>query len=394
MGKASDVSMIKRVFLLFLLINLSFNTYSQELHLYGYLAKEDIKSVENTCTELFRILNGKRINIFFNDQPILTLRKKDRGYEYLIKAAITRLNILSNLECNEIEEKIINVSAKYKHKKEVFTYAKSDCGDIAKYNLNEVISNIEKGRYSRSNVVIALFFNRPKPRLNVITPSSNSILAYKFISGTLEDTYPSKIHIILNQSEKYVIDGQQNWSVSLSTETRVNQVQIFSVNNMNDSSEIVVIGNLKSKELDERSIRMIHPGGDTNGKYSDVVKKCNTSTFNGFFNFRIALEKGLPLDSVSLIIEDSKQGKITKLKRLYNLDPSLIRKVEGEYFDEYCLFLVFSEFGFSSPCEIDNKFLYYLNFRSPSGRIINTKKKVIFFESFRENYDESPCNCY
>jgi hypothetical protein len=141
---------------------------------------------------------------------------------------------------------------------------------------------------------------------------------------------------------------------------------------------------------------MLHPGGQIkpNGVTSDVVNKCNTQTMNGFYNFQFLVDKDLKLDSVVLNFEDLTMGRVLKRRNFYNVDETLKSILSQDNgFVKVCVYLLYSEMNFKNPCDIEDSYLYYLSYRLPNGNRVETPKKQIFFESFRENYDEFPCRC-
>jgi hypothetical protein len=224
----------------------------------------------------------------------------------------------------------------------------------------------------------------------------NSTLTDRKISGTCNSLVGGKIIVLEDGKTTSQIPISEQWETNLKSSSNIKSLKIFAVNEKGDSSNLFSFSNITLKMFDATSLSMFHPGGisNTKGIPSDVVLKCNTMSLNGFYNFQFLVDRQMNLDSVVLMFEDIGGGRVMKKKFLYNVDQSLVSVNSlDENFNKVCLYLVYSEFGFKTPCDIDDSFVYYLSYRLPDGQKIETSKKRIYFESFRENYDETPCLC-
>ena len=244
---------------------------------------------------------------------------------------------------------------------------------------------------------LMMFFTKVKPLIWVDSKiGSNMVLVDKSISGRCKNVGPGNVFVVEDGKVTSKTPIAAEWQSSLKLEEAAKSVKIFAVNSKGDTSDVISYSNVSFKELSTNSIVMIHPGGPIrpNGQVSDVVIKCNTMTTNGFYNFQFLVDQDMILDSLVLNFEDLSGGRIIKKKNMYNVDESLFTVTQrDDGFKKTCVYLLYSEMNFKNPCDIGDSFLYYLSYRLPNGIRVETPKKQVFFESFRENYDESPCNC-
>lgn len=387
----------KNIILLVIISCLSSPAFSQKLILNGKLSEADFKLVEKTISEIFARTSLISLQLNYGNS---TMTKVDRNIG--IDAATigsyysTYSAFAEEVTC-ESAQRLISIQQNSGSYKSYVGHVVYPCGNQKSSDYDNFILASVTQLNSRMRPDLSMFFNSSKPILDINSKlSSNTTLTDRKISGTCESVVGGTVFIIEDGKVTNRIPISTNWEGRLQSSDFVKSLKILAVNEKGDSSAITTIRNLTLKSFDSNSFRMLHPGGaiKPNGIASDVVLKCNTMSLNGFYNFQFLIDRQMDLDSVVLFFEDLTGGRVIKKKFLYNMDQSLISiSSNDDVYNKVCMYLVYSEFGFKTPCDIDDSYLYFISYKKSDGQRIDTPKKQVFFESFRENYDESPCNC-
>jgi hypothetical protein len=368
---------------------------SQDFYIQGDISAQNVIALNKFCVDYFYKTNAKSINIYYEGQLLFKMRRKSQDLEQQFQRARNQGNRQKYLSCIDIISLQSQVSAKYSHKRKVNLITnRAFCEDIGAIQINDFFKTGVPNKLKAKKDVLLFNFNRERPSFEFIHPREDNITDNATFVGKCNVKGQYFLHYIVNNKMHNVRLNSQEWTIPIELKAGNNLVSAFIVNDQGDTSNTIERRSITYKTFNSNSVRMLHPGGLANGNYTDVVIKCNHTNFNGFFNFKIALDKGISLDSVNIVLEDPKNQQVKKLKRLYNLDPSLKIVVDKGTHIESCIYLVFSEFGFESPCAIEDEFIYYLTYTTSAGNKHQTTKRKIYFESFRENYDEKPCNCF
>ena len=383
--------------ILFLFV--SFNPiFGQRITLYGKMSGDDFKLVERTIADLFSQTSLIKLPLY-HENTLLTKIDRNRLPRFDAIAGYYNFNevFTQSLNCNGVK-RIVSLYDNNATKNRVsMPFVVNQCDDYnSDYNsfINSAVSALNS---VGSKPFLDIFFTTLKPIISITTKiNSNTTLVDKTIMGRLKSSNGGTLFVVEDGKITSKIPVTEDWQTNLRLDNFIRNLKIFAVNSKGDTSDIVTYSNISFKALNESSLVMLHPGGSIkpNGPSSDVVLKCNTQTMNGFYNFQFLVDKDLLVDSIVINFDDLNGGRVIQRRYMYNIDETLKRVTDrGDGFKKVCVYLLYSQMNFKSPCEIDDSYLYYLVYKLPNGQKIQTSKKQVFFESFRENYDEFPCNC-
>lgn len=390
---------MKRLFLLFsFTILASYYAAGQRITIYGKLSGDDFKLVERAISDIFG--QTSIINLpLYHENTLLTKLDRNNLPDHSSIAGYYSFNeaFVEPLACIGVNRMIGQRSNENAGGKIAINFVDNPCEGYNSDYSSFVSSSIAALNTIGSRPYMNLFFIKVKPSINVATRiGSSSVLVDKSLSGQARSASGGDIYIVEDAKITSKIPISGDWQATLNLSNPVKLLKIYAVSSKGDTSDIISYSNISFKELTASSLLMLHPGGQIkpNGVTSDVVMKCNTQTMNGFYNFQFLVDKDLNLDSVLLNFDDLTGGRILKKRYFYNVDETLKSiSAQENGFIKVCVYLLYSEMNFRNPCDIDDSYLYYLSYRLPNGTRVETPKKQVFFESFRENYDEFPCRC-
>jgi hypothetical protein len=370
----------------------------QRLTLYGKMSGDDFKVVERTITDIFSQTGLLNLSLY-HENTLLTKIDRNKLPNYDEIAGYYSFNeaFVEGIPCASVGRIALQRANESSSGRTSINFVSNACeGFNADYS-SFVSSSVSALNMIGTKPYLNMIFTKVKPSVSVTTKiGSNTVLVDKTITGLAKSSSGGNIYIVEDGKVTSKITITNEWQSSLKLDNPVKNIKIFAVNSKGDTSDIISYTNIAFKAINASSLIMLHPGGQIkpNGITSDVVIKCNTQTMNGFYNFQFLVDKDLNLDSVVLNFDDLSGGKVIKRRNLYNVDETLKSMTpRDDGFIKVCVYLLYSEMNFKNPCDIDDSYLYYLSYRLPNGERVETPKKQLFFESFRENYDEFPCSC-
>lgn len=377
----------------FLLVN---SGKAQKISLHGKLGEADFVLVEQTIAEIFSRTQLIGLTVLYEKSELVKVDRNIGIDATTLKSYYHSVEAFAEVIDCSVAQKIISSNQHasiYRNYVGLIAYSCSEENNTSyPIFINSVVTAIN----NRIRPEIGMFFNKTKPEILVKENlSSNSTLSSTKISGTCESLVNGKIYVVEDGSITTQIPLTQDWETNLRSVSSIKNLEIFAVNEKGDTSNVIALNNVSVRKYDINSLKMYHPGGmQKNGTTSDVVLKCNTLNMNGLYNFQFLIDRNVSMKDVVLSFENVNGNMpITKLY-LDSLDESLIgvSSIDKDY-NKVCVYLVYSRFGFVNPCSIDDSFVYSISCLLPNGLRIETPKKRIYFESFRENYDETPCIC-
>jgi hypothetical protein len=390
--------MKKIVFLIGITLLKSSLALGQRIILHGKMSDGDFKLVERVLSEIFDRTSLINLSLY-HENTLLTKVDRNNLPDHSSIAGYYSFNetFVEALTCAKVTREIGKLSKESFGGKISINFVDNLCGDFNSDLNSFLASSIAALNTIGSRPYLNLFFINVKPTISVSTRiGSNSVLVDKNISGQAKSVSGGNLFILEDGKVTSIIPISGEWQTTLNLNSPIKVLKIFAVGTKGDTSDVIAYSNISFKEITPSSLKMLHPGGQIkpNGVTSDVVNKCNTQTMNGFYNFQFLVDKDLKLDSVVLNFEDLTMGRVLKRRNFYNVDETLKSILSQDNgFVKVCVYLLYSEMNFKNPCDIEDSYLYYLSYRLPNGNRVETPKKQIFFESFRENYDEFPCRC-
>lgn len=390
--------MKKKIILLsFLLLNIT-SVFGQRLTLYGKMSADDFKLVEQTIVDIFGQSSLLNFSLYHGNTLLTKIdRNKLPSYEEIAGYYSFNEAFVESVPCSGVGRIVAQRANEASNGRGSVNFVNNPCDAYnSDYNLF-ISSAVTALNTIGSKPYLNMIFTKVKPSVSVSTKiGSNTVLVDKTIGGLAKSASGGNIFVVEDGKVTSKLPISSEWQSSLRLDNPIKTLKIFAVNSKGDTSDVLTYNNISFKAISATSLVMLHPGGQIkpNGLTSDVVLKCNTQTMNGFYNFQFLVDKDLSLDSVVLNFDDLTGGRVIKRRNLYNVDETLKSiSVRDDGFAKVCVYLLYSEMNFKNPCDIDDSYLYYLSYKLPNGERIETPKKQLFFESFRENYDEFPCSC-